>query len=1170
MELDSGENAPVDPEVRAYIYSLVSALGGTGASGDGRYVLGDDALACLKDIKRWIKLYDERLNRLDVARCLGESNLVRGDLLEILALWTESGLDDRLMSKIALASLELLVPLTWPIEKNDQQMTRNHHRHMPYLQAAQTMYKRSILTYDATPILRAAVRLGLPSIALDPSERTGRDEGIIKIILYFLRNVAMIALPPWASDEDDEDNLTRSATIEAFHVQDIFQFLMTIGAGIGEEFNTQDVVVLEVLFHILKGVDIEKLFMNDIQVEASKDNELRTLLEKEAGMRRDYARNAPTRHNRFGTMIWIKRDDNRVSTVSGQDVLLNNQKSLAKIDDSKQWKRPKPRVKEPATTQIDMDMPTPLTPCATRHLRAFVEDFLDSAFNPLFSHVRKAIEREADRIVEAHRRQFFYLVGWFLQAERVRHRQAREGKGASPASEEDADTYAVIASVLTQETFIALNRFMQESIDQKEWQDLTAGMRCFTQILLTVQEMSESSLEDDQTIAENILNRIFYEETTHDRMVIVIRSYANQGLGYLDACTELAHVYLRMLEHYSKQNMEMQVRSRRRARRKKNAVIAAGEEMKDAAEDEAVADAEDMAHAQRVSSERKFDFHRFAGKFMTQACVDTFVALARCYADLTPEQLKRAHRFFYRVAFKMEMSVMLMRVDIVALFYKMIKGPQGLVHNSPAFGEWDEIIRQIFKRLARKMADRPSLVVEMLFSKINATVHFLEHGRDKEVTARIPRAPAELEVKPGFDLQEQIGIVVSILLNLGQQDTLEWIEDVLKGAIIERQAWEVQAMALQSNQEDPRPRENLAPPPAPSMVVKPDNEARRLAILKNNKLRLLMTLVGFQQLGVDDEVRTMWTIPSFLTSIGLRGSLAAIEAARSSPPVFDDDKSAEDLIRRKSAAPRRRAAFDDDSDDGIDHDEGEADFMFPAGGPTFRKADAVKKPKKRRNRDDDDTEPMTDAQREARAEARREADLERRRKIKSALYIHDSDDEDDEERDQQFFRQEEKRREKQQQQVLSTLASRASTGALQAEKSGQKMDGSRKRKSGHDGRGGRKSRRVAQSSLSDDENSIMTSAESSIHALSESAESTEEEEKLETPPSSPRLVSSQDELRERARSMSVRSPAATSVTKLVRHDEHVVDSNMDDEDDDAPVAMSSRRARGILIDSDSE
>lgn len=44
----------VDPEVRAYVYSLVNAVGGS--SYDDTYAVGDDALAALNDILRWLLL----------------------------------------------------------------------------------------------------------------------------------------------------------------------------------------------------------------------------------------------------------------------------------------------------------------------------------------------------------------------------------------------------------------------------------------------------------------------------------------------------------------------------------------------------------------------------------------------------------------------------------------------------------------------------------------------------------------------------------------------------------------------------------------------------------------------------------------------------------------------------------------------------------------------------------------------------------------------------------------------------------------------------------------------------------------------------------------------------------------------------------------------------------
>jgi replication fork protection complex subunit Tof1/Swi1 len=343
-----------------------------------------------------------------------------------------------------------------------------------------------------------------------------------------------------------------------------------------------------------------------------------------------------------------------------------------------------------------------------------------------------------------------------------------------------------------------LNRYMQSSYDHKEWQDLNAGMRCFTQILMTVQEMAQSPLEEDQEIAENIQNRIFYEETTHDRVLSILRGYKDQGFGYLDACTELSHVFLRMLERYSKENVDLQVRSRRKARRKKDKEQPV-QPPAEGADDES--EAEELAEAARVSKERKFDFKRFSAKFATQKCVDTFVAFTNHYKDLSLEQLKRAHRFFYRVAFKQDLTVILYRLDIISLLYKMIKGPEGLDKSKPVFKEWDELVRQLLKRLMRKLDERPQLIVELLFSKIPATLHFLEYGEEKQ-TITSTKAPAELEVNPNgaATRRQKIAVVVAALFMDDKIALAQWVAKVLKEAADERISWEREAAARAANE----------------------------------------------------------------------------------------------------------------------------------------------------------------------------------------------------------------------------------------------------------------------------------------------------------------------------------------------------------------------------------
>ncbi|KAH6686374.1 topoisomerase 1-associated factor 1 [Plectosphaerella plurivora] len=1020
MELADGSTDVVHPEVRAHINSLASALGGFE---DGQYRLGDDAYEVLRDLKKWIRFYDEKTNRMDVARCIAEANLIDGDLLHILASWPENAMDNKFRARMALACLEIMVPLTWPMERDPERTTINHHRHMPVLQLAQVAYKRAIINFDGARILHTAVRVALPSMAMSIGDRSARDQGIIKLMLFFLRNVAMIEPPPNVAYEGDESQISRSATIDAFSYQDIFMVLLTICSNMGEDFRTEDVAVMEIIYHLVKRVDVSQLFMSEQQLNKTKAQELATMMSKETAMLKAYNRNGPTRHNRFGTMLWVKRDGGKMSAVSGQGALADPASRQQKMDDSKTFRPPrKARRKDVEVETRDLGAPPKLNARANDQLKGFVEEFLDSGFNPLFEHVRKSIDREASHVLSYHRRQYMYLVAWFLETERARRASRARSKPA--ASVEEVSSFNLVAGVLNQSMFITISRTMSEAWEHKDWPELTAVMKCFTQILLTVQEMYESPLDEDQEIAENTLSRLFYEETTHDLIANVMRQYKDQGFDYLDAATELTHHYLRILEAYSKQNVDMQVRSRRRTRRtKKKADAAAGVVEGAVVNPEEDDSADDAQQAEQTSKERRFDFQRFCVRFTPQGVVDTFVAFTKFYKDLNDAQLKRAHRYFYRLAFKQDMSVMLFRVDIIHLLHGMIKGPEPLSRTSGMFKEWEELSKQVLRKCFKKIEERPVLLIEMLFSKIPATAHYLEYGFEKQtLSTTTPKPAAELEFKYTEDREQQIAIVVGVLLDKSQADHITWVKTALTQAEEERRVLQAADTAISSvenpEEEGAAAVEGEKPPPSYlPFTVLPDNDARQTAMFKNGHLRLLMKLSGMQKLGVtaEETPQTMWVFPAEVTPDDMKDTLELINKAEFSPPTYEEGVLAEHQLRRKTVS-RKKASFDDE-DDG---DDGDVEALFPAGGPTERKVVDGKKKKKltrRRRRKDEEgsgaeQEPEDEAAAE-RAQRRREKELEKAAKIKSQLYVTVSDDESDEERDKEFFAREEAQRRQQ-------------------------------------------------------------------------------------------------------------------------------------------------------------
>lgn len=175
---------------------------------------------------------------------------------------------------------------------------------------------------------------------------------------------------------------------------------------------------------------------------------------------------------------------------------------------------------------------------------------------------------------------------------------------------------------------------------------------------------------------------------------------------------------------------------------------------------------------------------------------------------------------------------------------------------------------------------------------------------------------------------------------------------------------------------------------------------------------------------LDEEVGSAWIIPPRHSAQDLDEYRDLISKAEFSPPSFEDGETADQQVRRKTA-PRKKVVYDDDEED-----EGANDFLddgdealFPKNLPNKKLVgpDSDRPTKKRRIRrrkeagEDDDDELPTEEEDEMRAEKarkRRKRDLDKQRKIKSALYISPEDDESDAEGDAEFFRREEEIRQR--------------------------------------------------------------------------------------------------------------------------------------------------------------
>ena len=350
-------------------------------------------------------------------------------------------------------------------------------------------------------------------------------------------------------------------------------------------------------------------------------------------------------------------------------------------------------------------------------------------------------------------------------------------------------------------------------------------------------------------------------------------------------------------------------------------------------------------------------------------------------------------------------------------------------------------------------------------------------------------------------------------------------------------------------------------------MVQPDDNERRLAMFKDNKLRLLMQLAGFERIGEDDEPDAPWVIPSGLNAALLQETFDIIEKYRKDPVMqYGEDRfiPAEEMLRRKTNV-RPRAVFDDDSEgDGIDS-LGEEEFLFPVGDPTARKSDALDELKKKRRKRRNEAESGDDSDDEARRAKRRAralAELEKRRKLKSDVLIHSSDEEDDEERDREFFANEEEIRKGHSLRVLE---------ALKAARDSQGREGSKKRKRGTVDDAENKKARLSGSELeSEDEDFPIVEAENSSSPRREHLDTTEGEAS-DTPLSSPQNNPLKEIDVNRTQPDNGSGSFSSSKIPQIALDQEDED---DEEDDILPLKTTeSRRMRGrpaLLEDSDDE
>lgn len=760
--------------LQAHISVLVSALGGPDHSTPGApYKLGHDALACLKDLKRWLRSVDERNGSFDVALACSECRLVPNDLAVILCQWQKP---PRLKSveKVMLASLELLVLLTWPIDVNRRTLMKDY---APRTNArrAQLLYKHHLLTYRDGLTIKAVVGLGLPALTKQPHDREPRDINILRLIVFFLRNILYIEpLPPSKAPKGltnsaplplglSADDISLNVVITAFHKNNALLFLSSIAHSVlatlfDDAFGSLLVECLSLLTRGIKVLDLivpagakaragsklASVASSETSIVAPASTaaglQLNDLLTEESNRKKLQKNTMATRHGRFGSLLSIQNPSSASSyTVSGQEALASTHTTLDKLDRSKKWHKPS-SFRYDANEYLENN-PVHLSMAASTALLNFVNQFLLSGcFNNVVRFAARSLTSASNdhslgrgsilEAIDGHELAAYFLsTAWFLRFKRERAAHYTRLKTLPPPTEDSTD-YGSVGAALSEVHFVLLVSYFRAAFDAKDYDALHVAMICFREMLLIshavfilarsqreIELDSPDDVNEDRELAEGIIRKLFSQKHFLDMVINVPKQAAKHSPEYLNVVVATVHILLKCFEALANEDVKLFIQTRRKMsklNRPMNSAVDSHHWHLIGDTDSLEPNEEDEAEIKYITQERKLDFNNTEVRFFHAETVSTHIAYLSRFEDLTHEEIKRGISFFHRLFVVRKDYSALYRLDFMSLILRL---RNHLPRGSSIRSHVEEFIVYFMKKFKGAL-ERFPLPLEVLFPRM--------------------------------------------------------------------------------------------------------------------------------------------------------------------------------------------------------------------------------------------------------------------------------------------------------------------------------------------------------------------------------------------------------------------------------------------------------------------
>ncbi|KAG0340494.1 Topoisomerase 1-associated factor 1 [Podila humilis] len=891
----------MDADTESLLVSTCHALGGyedrsENLDDDSQvYVMGDECLECLKDLKRFIKFYDEPGDNIALA-FLGNMGILEKDLIPIMMLNTPA--NSNIKERMVLACIELMVPMTWVLDvkalkemtitEEDTSIVGNIHARNEILRS----YKRAFLQPG---VLGAIFTTLLKPLEVEQRMRSARDQAVIRLGLALFRN--LVAIPDTESSvtgtmDQFISSIMQEELLNRFQEENIMALLITLASSAGDvglaEWNT---MTLEVFYYIFMGVEPDELI--PAISSTVKNSQLQVLLQKEQEAKANQSTAGRKRHDRFGTTGEVRMKDGTRMVLHKKGALFTEFEK--QLDDIK-----KPRAKTKRHTEFG-EYKKNITKAGAAMLRNLAMSMLESCFNPLFGSLRRDMEMSRERFKEHHRGQYLYLMGFLLKYQRLyadflarayydQKRKATDRQLLVLKHEYKENmkqcNFGLVGTAVQVKSVFQVIHLMRQKSEEKEWETVRRCMDCFQEILMTLYAMSKSSDETFKEASNNVQNNLYYEGATLELFLDLTRNFKTQSKKYdissgkSDApnTDSAANGELPQVDQLNLDDSEAT-----------NEIDQDQEQEEDDEEGERDENAYTM-------HEHRFIFSEYERRFATENVVKTYCTVLEDYQELNETEFHWIASMFHRIAVNCANPAVFYKMSTLQLFHQILQ-----CNKEESKKDLIPLTNYIVHQFFKKLQEYPPLIIEVLFPKstiscltINLGVDVAEQKAEASAAKKEKQLEnTELEVDSQLPLSQQIRIAVMALVDEDNDDLAQWAHDLLKDAIAQRALVAFQSESALA--ENPDLMESIGE--VEDIKVIPTTPAKTRALRMEPRFRLLLKLTGFK---CDDTVQpAAYIIPRDLSTDIISEHADLIKSVLDQGPIEHTEYNFAELLQTK-------------------------------------------------------------------------------------------------------------------------------------------------------------------------------------------------------------------------------------------------------------------------------